>query len=142
MMINEAVTALTATLPETDPATIRGLSRDDVVATLHGSLGLHIRNAFGLWEGNVGPLVACDTLGVDGAAAAILLAPWNYLNPDTPAVRDMLNGLVEPSGAWESPLLRDARRVCGATRREAGLLPVEDNADCRECPAADMCNLG
>ncbi len=140
--IEEAVTLLIGELSEADRETIRQLPREEVVTTLHFSLGRIIRNAFGLWTGNVGLLVACDTLDVDGAATLILLALWDRLTQEKAAVRELLTDLVELADELESPYLREARRDCGAIRRAAGLPPATDSNDCRACQAADVCTLG
>ena len=143
--VPEAVARIIFELSPDNVRDIRALPPDGVVSALHGTLGAYLRNAFGLWQGNTALLTACQAIDADGAAAVILLALWRRVcdgDEDLSTARALLADLHEPEEGWESPYLRQARVVCDATRRAAGLPPVLDNTDCRHCDAADVCGLG
>jgi len=82
--IQTAVEVLLAELPEKDREAIRIMAEDQLFS-LHLNLGNHIRNGFGLWEGNEELLKACchDTFlrGADGASMVIINALWWKLQP-------------------------------------------------------------
>jgi hypothetical protein len=52
---------------------------EDGLISLRFGLGQHIRNAFGLWEGNDTLLRACGTIEPDDASMVILEALWERL---------------------------------------------------------------
>jgi hypothetical protein len=52
---------------------------EDELISLRFGLGQHIRNAFGLWEGNDTLLRACGTADADEASMVILEALWERL---------------------------------------------------------------
>lgn len=142
--IPAAVDQLIIELSPDNVREIRALSPDGVVPALHGSIGAYIRNAFGLWRENTALLAACDTDNADNAAAVILLALWRRVckGEDLSTARSLLADIREPEEEWESTRLRQARAVCNATRRESGLPPVLEAANCRECASSDECKLG
>jgi len=139
--IPEAVNQLLTILSPEDQETIHTIPQGDVVTSLHASVGAYIRNSFGLWDGNQALLDECQAHDADRAAAVILQALWEHVNHDTAVVRELLADLEEPEETWESPILRQARSTCDATRQKAGLPPAPDGADCPGCEASGECEL-
>lgn len=80
--VDQAVERLLAELPEDDLAMIGSTPREHLVA-FHFSLGMHIRNEFGLWGGNLRLLLSIGARGAlhpDNASHLIIVALWEHLN--------------------------------------------------------------
>ncbi len=78
-----AVNVLLTKLSEGDLQTIRGLERPQDMTRFHFSLGLWIRNNFGLWQGNEALLTECcgDWFKEpDHASGVIMEALWKRLH--------------------------------------------------------------
>lgn len=80
--VDQAVDLLLTELNDEDKAAIRAMSKSDLI-DLHFSLGMHIRNAFGLWQGNEALLRSCRGAGgyihPDDAGMVIIEALWRRL---------------------------------------------------------------
>jgi hypothetical protein len=89
LSVDEAVDRLTEALSDEDQATIRAMREGEPQVALHHSLGMSIRNQFGLWRGNEPLLADCASQqghGIDGrfihpdsASGVILSALWRRL---------------------------------------------------------------
>ena len=80
--VDQAVERLLVELPEDKLAIIESTQRDDLVE-FHFSLGMHIRNEFGLWSGNPRLLLSIgerEALHPDFASHFIIVALWEHLN--------------------------------------------------------------
>jgi len=83
----EAVEILISEIPLKDRMYIASMDEDDLVGNLHFSLGMHIRNQFGLWSGNTDLLEACrqaaeiegNSIHPDTASSIIIKALWKHL---------------------------------------------------------------
>jgi hypothetical protein len=93
--VEEAVERLLAEVAPASLDAVRAMDRDDLVS-LHFTLGLGVRNAFGLWRGNRALLDSCAAYAAshdlrsfwtghpDDASSIILEALWLRLQePDT-----------------------------------------------------------
>lgn len=75
----EAVKRLIAVMPDTAKETVRKMSDDDLYS-LHFTVGMWIRNNFGLWEGNEALWIECGYKdqppheAADGSSHVILMA--------------------------------------------------------------------
>ncbi len=78
--VEVAVDRLVMVLDQEEKAQIAGTSLDDLVADYHFSLGLQIRNAFGLWGKNPALMASCGSLMADDASSVILTALWVRLH--------------------------------------------------------------
>ena len=78
--VEHAVAELLGRLPDDDHDTIRRMAEADLV-TLHFSLGLAIRNEFGLLAGNTALLAAYGSpdMHPDSASAVIIRVLWECL---------------------------------------------------------------
>lgn len=84
--VDEAVDQLMAQMSPDDLTAIREMSVNDLIS-LHFSLGMTIRNQFGLWRGNDALLESCASVrGVpsgffhpDSASGVIIEALWRRL---------------------------------------------------------------
>jgi len=76
--IDQAVERLMLILTGEQKATLAALSEDDLI-TLHFSLGISIRNAFGLHEPNSPLLAACGVWHPDDASGVIIRELWEKL---------------------------------------------------------------
>ena len=54
-------------------------SSEKNLIVFQASLGMKIRNEFGLWEGNNELLISCGTLNPDDASMATIKAIWRAL---------------------------------------------------------------
>ena len=63
---------------EADKAAFRAKKKDELIE-YHLSLGLGIRNYYGLWNGNYSLLADCHTDVPDGASMVIIEAVWQRL---------------------------------------------------------------
>lgn len=79
--IREAVDHLLGVLSEENKAEIRVLQKPEL-ARHHFGLGVHIRNNFGLWQGNQVLLDDCGAASADSASTRILEALWVRLQED------------------------------------------------------------
>ncbi len=80
--VDEAVDRLLADMQDEDTAALRAMSEDDLI-DLHFGLGMYIRNAFGLWQGNKALLASCAEaeggsgfIDPDDASGVIIEALW------------------------------------------------------------------
>jgi hypothetical protein len=78
--VERAVDRLVMVLDIEEQAEIAGTSLDDLVDNYHFSLGLQIRNAFGLWGKNSALMASCGSLLADDASSVILTALWVRLH--------------------------------------------------------------
>ena len=79
--VDQAVDRLLTELPEDKLAMIKSTRREDLVE-FHFSLGMHIRNEFGLWGGNPRLLLSIgerEALHPDFASHFIIVALWEHL---------------------------------------------------------------
>lgn len=76
--VAEAVKETLALLSAKDKKEIAKIPKDESFR-LHMSLGMQIRNRFGLHQGNRALLVACDAMEADGASEVILDEVLNAL---------------------------------------------------------------
>lgn len=76
--VEEAVKETLAMLSAKDQKEIAKIPKDESFR-LHMSLGMHIRNRFGLHQGNQALLAACDAMEADGASEVILEAVLKVL---------------------------------------------------------------
>jgi hypothetical protein len=89
LSVEEAVDQLVEALSDEDQAAIRAMGEGQMQAELHFSLGMYIRNQFGLWRGNEPLLADCAShlspgadarfIHPDGASGVILAALWRRL---------------------------------------------------------------
>ncbi|QPK62535.1 hypothetical protein IVG45_17020 [Methylomonas sp. LL1] len=77
--IDEAVDRLLLILTYEDRLAIAGMQQGDLI-DLHFTLGLSIRNAFGLYEPGNPLLAACGFVDPDDASHMIIVELWNRLN--------------------------------------------------------------
>ncbi len=80
--VQAAADTLLATFSLTDRARLAALPRDSLVL-LHMTLGMGIRNDYGLWRGNLTLLHSCgqDSLFVpDDCSMQIIIRAWERLN--------------------------------------------------------------
>ena len=75
----EAVNRLMMVLDGEQKITIATLREEDLIA-LHFSLGMAIRNAFGLHKPDSKLLVSCDVIHPDDASGVIIKELWHGLN--------------------------------------------------------------
>ena len=91
--VAEAVSALLAQIKPEDKEQIRRMKQKDLMA-LHFTLGMYIRNNFGLWQGNRLLLADCGNVHQDDASGVIIEALWRTLQkqaePALPAQRRRL----------------------------------------------------
>ncbi len=74
--VSEAIDRILSVMNEFNKARLREMRRDDL-SGLHISLGLGIRNEFGLWRGNKKLLASCGLAG--DASSVIIEALWRRL---------------------------------------------------------------
>ena len=92
--VAQAVKRLKRELPLEDKGNIKDMQEDDL-SGLHISLGVYIRNEFGLWSGNNELMESCrsvsgvDELHVDSASTVIISELWRQLQkmPDLKIVK-------------------------------------------------------
>jgi len=92
--VAQAVKRLKKELPLEDKGIIKDMQEDDLTG-LHISLGVYIRNEFGLWSGNNELMESCrsvsgvDELHEDSASAVIISELWRQLQkmPDLKIVK-------------------------------------------------------
>jgi hypothetical protein len=72
--VEEAVALLVGRLSDEDRSLLRSLPADELTWRLHFTLGMAIRNNFGLWGGSVDLLRSCgsDTMSADDASSVII----------------------------------------------------------------------
>ncbi|MFH1087273.1 MAG: DUF6794 domain-containing protein [Chloroflexota bacterium] len=73
--VREAVRALLGWMTKDERNVMRGLSREEL-ASLHHTLGMSIRNDFGLWGDNYELLISSGMVHPDDASTVILQAVW------------------------------------------------------------------
>jgi len=81
--VDEAVDRLLTELEPADQREIRSKAKDDLIV-YHISLGLYIRNSFGLWGGNWALLRSADENHPDNASGVIIEALWKRLQTTKP----------------------------------------------------------
>jgi hypothetical protein len=79
--VDEAVAQLKSELPPADREHILRMSREDL-AQLHMSLGLRIRNGFGLWRGNEKLMKSCGVVHPDNCSGIIIVKLWDAVRAD------------------------------------------------------------
>jgi len=84
--VAEAVSALLAQIKPEDKEQIRRMEQKDLT-DLHFSLGMYIRNNFGLWQGNRALLADCGNVHEDDASGVIIQALWRALQAAQPNPR-------------------------------------------------------
>jgi hypothetical protein len=85
---DEAVARLLSELSEEDKTTLRAMPKTELIR-LHFSLGLAIRNGYGLRGGNMALLESCGQGWLrdpDEASMAIIEGAWRQLRRDAGAV--------------------------------------------------------
>jgi hypothetical protein len=83
--LTEAVDRLLLILTDDEKSEIASTPKADLIPDYHFSLGLSIRNAYQLHDGNPELLASCGMLFADNASAVIMAALWTRLcssNPD------------------------------------------------------------
>ena len=92
--IGQAVERLQSTLPSDMLDSIAASKEDDLVM-YHFSLGMHIRNEYGLWKGNLRLVISTGHLSAlhpDSASGYIIHALWKELRKqDTSFVKSKQN---------------------------------------------------
>ena len=78
LTVDDAVTRILSGWSQADKAEFRAKKKDDLIL-YHMSLGLWIRNNYGLWNGNASLLADCHTDVPDGASMVIIEAIWQRL---------------------------------------------------------------
>jgi len=81
--VDEAVDRLLIELKPADQLEIRSKAKDDLIL-YHISLGLYIRNSFGLWRGNRALLRSAGENQPDNASGVIIEALWKRLQTTKP----------------------------------------------------------
>lgn len=76
--VNQAVAKLIKELPDSEKQQIRTTAKQDLIE-YHFSLGLYIRNNYGLWRGNRALMTDCHATEPDGASMVIIEALWQKL---------------------------------------------------------------
>jgi len=79
--VDEAVAQLKSELSPQDRDHILRMSREDL-AQLHMSLGLHIRNGFGLWGKNQQLMKSCGVTHPDSCSEIIIGKLWDSIRAD------------------------------------------------------------
>jgi Domain of unknown function (DUF6794) len=79
--VDEAVAQLKSELSPQDRDHILRMSREDL-ALLHMSLGLRIRNGFGLWSGNEKLMRSCGVKHPDACSGIIIYRLWEAVRAD------------------------------------------------------------
>ncbi len=80
--VAEAVEMLHGNMSLNDEVMLANMNEEDLI-DVHFALGYHIRNEFGLWEGNESLLESCrsiagdNELHVDDASMVIIKALWD-----------------------------------------------------------------
>ncbi|MGM0442290.1 MAG: DUF6794 domain-containing protein [Elusimicrobiota bacterium] len=77
--VEQATEKLIKDLPEEDKNTLRSTPKEDLIK-FHFSLGRHIRNSFGLWQGNGALMKATGKQHPDDASMVIIENTWKKLN--------------------------------------------------------------
>lgn len=84
--IAEAVERLLSTLSEEEKEDIKNTPKNDLIS-LHFSLGMYIRNAFGLWKDNKELIEACGQsypiFDPDSVSGVIIDALWEKLQEES-----------------------------------------------------------
>ena len=80
--VDEAVAQLKPKLTAADREYILRTPREHVQAQLHMSLGLRIRNDFGLWHGNQQLMKSCGVNHPDGCSGIIIGKLWDAVRAD------------------------------------------------------------
>jgi hypothetical protein len=80
--VDEAVTLLKSQLTPADREYILRTPREHVQAQLHMSLGLRIRNGFGLWGGNQQLMKSCGVTHPDSCSGIIIDKLWDAVRAD------------------------------------------------------------
>lgn len=80
-IVEEAVALLMGRLSDEEKAFVRSLPEGELASRLHFTLGMAIRNDFGLWGGNKALLRSCgsETMSADDASSVIIKALWRRL---------------------------------------------------------------
>ena len=81
LTFDEAVKRVIATLTEADKVEILKFPKKDLVL-LHMSMGMKIRNDFGLHQGNDALMRACGTMDADAVSTDIVEAVWKRLKAE------------------------------------------------------------
>jgi hypothetical protein len=76
--VDEAVARVLTELTEIQKAEVRDTKEKDLIS-FHYSLGLMIRNEFGLWKGNKSLMADCQASDPDDASFVIVKAVWQKL---------------------------------------------------------------
>ena len=79
--IKEAILMLMELIPKDQLEEIKTMPLEEL-PLLHRSLGMFIRNKFGLWAGNESLMKECDTSVPDNASSVIIKAFYNHLKND------------------------------------------------------------
>jgi hypothetical protein len=80
--LDQAVKRLLTDVPEVDLARLKATPPGDLVE-FHFSLGMYIRNEYGLWDGNLRLLLSIgkrEALHPDFASHFVIVALWEHLN--------------------------------------------------------------
>ena len=78
LTVDDAVTKILAQMSESDKAAIREKKKSELIE-YHFSLGMGIRNSFGLWSSNRSLLADCHAFSADDASMVIIEAVWRKL---------------------------------------------------------------
>jgi len=76
--VEEAADRVISIMPEKDKRFVRETKREKLVQ-FHFGLGLYIRNAFGLWQGNSDLLESCGCRHPDDCSMEIVTRIWEKL---------------------------------------------------------------
>lgn len=82
LTFEDAVTQAIATLTKTDKIEIAKFPKKDLIR-LHMSLGMKIRNDFGLRQGNDALMQACGSMEPDDVSTDIIEAVWKRLKAES-----------------------------------------------------------
>lgn len=101
--VEEAVTRLLITLDNHHKWLLKHTPKHEVALTYYMDLGLHVRNSFGLWEGNDSLLRACNTRHADDASSFIVEALWERLQSyDFPPEYKLADEFIRRSSDYAS----------------------------------------
>lgn len=81
--VSEAVSALLTTIGDEVKDYLASCDEADIWG-LHFTLGMWIRNNYGLWQGNKALLESCRAFDPDGASMVIIRALWQALHQGKP----------------------------------------------------------
>jgi hypothetical protein len=79
--MKDAVYVLSLLIDDEDKTAFKNMSEEEFIINIHFSIGLYIRNNFGLWSNNKKLLRACggEHINSDDAATIILKAFWKNI---------------------------------------------------------------